>query len=392
MVTDAAVARAQEILNHARAHQDEMVAYLVALARLESPTDVPESQGPVQAMLTDSLDALGFRVRRIPGRGCGDHLWAVPQGRSSGAPAQLLIGHTDTVWPVGTLETMPVEVDGDIVRGPGTFDMKAGLTQMIFALKAIGDLGLTPPATPVLFINSDEETGSPDSRRWVGMAARRVRRAFVPEPALGDVGRLKTARRGVAQYLVTVQGKAAHSGLDPLDGASAIQELAHMIQEIHALSDHDRGISVNVGVVRGGTRINVIAAGAEAEVDVRMLRTSDWEGVDVAIRGIEAITPGTSVEITGGLMAPPMEKTPRNRRLWAQARAAGERLGIPLEEETSGGGSDGNTTSQHTATLDGLGAVGDGAHADHEHLSIRYLVERTALLAELLMSPVEDAS
>jgi len=293
---------------------------------------------------------------------------------------------------MGTLETMPVAIEGDTLRGPGTFDMKAGLTQMVFALKALADLGLRPPATPVLFINSDEETSSVDSKRWVEMIARRVCRAFVPEPALGEVGKLKTARRGVAQYTVTVHGKAAHSGLDPLGGASAIQELTHVIQEMHALSDHDRGISVNVGVISGGTRSNVIAARADGEVDVRMLRTADWEKVDVALRAIQPTTPGTRVEISGGLVAPPMEKTPRNRRLWASAQAAGERLGIVLDEETSGGGSDGNTTSQYTATLDGLGAVGDGAHAHHEHVSIRYLVERTALLAELLMSPVEDGS
>ena len=390
--TDEAVARARMLLEHARAHQDEMVDYLVALARIESPTDVPGSQAPVQALLADSLRSLGFTVRYVPGHRCDDHLWAVPAGRTHGAPAQLLMGHTDTVWPLGTLETMPVVVEGDRIRGPGTFDMKAGLTQMVFALKALSDLGLRAPATPVLLINSDEETGSSDSKRWVSMAARRVCRAFVPEPALGEVGRLKTARRGVAQYTVTVHGKAAHSGLDPLGGASAIQELAHLIQEIHALSDHDGGVALNVGVISGGSRANVIAARAEAEVDVRMLRISDWEEVDAALRAIEPVTPGTRVEIEGGLLAPPMEKTPRNRRLWASAQAAAERLGIPLDEETSGGGSDGNTTSQYTATLDGLGAVGDGAHAHHEHLSVRYLVERTALLAELLMSPVEDPS
>jgi glutamate carboxypeptidase len=224
------------------------------------------------------------------------------------------------------------------------------------------------------------------------MVARRVCRAFVPEPALGEAGRLKTARRGVAQYAVAVHGRAAHSGLDPLAGASAIHELAHVIQEMHALSDHARGISVNVGVISGGTRANVIAARAEGDVDVRTLRISDWEEVDASLRAIQPVTPGTRVEISGGLLAPPMEKTPRNRRLWALAQAAGERLGIPVDEETSGGGSDGNTTSQYTATLDGLGAVGDGAHAHHEHLSIRFMVERTALLAELLMSPVEPVS
>ena len=390
--TDGTMARAQALMEHARSHRDEMVEYAVALSRLESPTDVPESQRPVQDILAESLRGLGFRVRRIPGNESGGHLWALPEDRTAGRPAQLLMGHSDTVWPIGTLASMPVVVDGDTIRGPGTFDMKAGLTQMVFALKALGDLGLEPPATPVLLINSDEETGSPDSKRWVQMVARRVQRAFVLEPALDDIGRLKTARRGIAQYTVTVHGKAAHSGLDPLAGASAVQGLAHLIHAIHALGDHDRGVSVNVGVIRGGTFPNVIAARAEGEVDVRMLRISDWEEVDAALHSLRPVTPGTRITISGGLVAPPMEKTPRNRRLWAMARDAGARLGIPLEEETSGGGSDGNTTSQYTATLDGLGAVGDGAHANHEYLSIAYLVERTALLAELLMSPVDESS
>ena len=387
---EAALHRAQALLAHAREHTDEMVSYVSELAAMESPTDVPESQQPVQEKLSASLRELGYSVRRIPGQDCGGHLWAVPGERTRGMPGQLLIGHTDTVWPQGTLNTMPVEVEGDVLRGPGTFDMKAGLTQIIFALKALRDLELEPPATPVVFINSDEETGSPESQRTVAHIARRVCRALVPEPALGETGRLKTARRGIAQYEIHITGKAAHSGLDPQGGASAVQELAHVIQAVHALTDHQRGVSLNVGVVEGGTRENVIAAEARALVDVRMLRLADWEEVHQRMEALTAVTPGTSLEVRGGLVAPPMERTPRNRRLWAAAQGAAERLGITLEEDTSGGGSDGNTTSQHTATLDGLGAVGDGAHATHEHLRISHLVERTALLAELLMAPVDD--
>jgi glutamate carboxypeptidase len=392
-MTDAAGReRAQAVFDHVRSVRAEMVEYLLGLSRIESPTEDPGSQAAVQAILSHSLRELGFRVRTIPGGDSGGCLWAVPRRRESHAPVQLLMGHTDTVWPVGTLQSMPLVVDGDVVRGPGTFDMKAGLTQMVFALRTMAALGLEPPATPVLFVNSDEETGSPESKRWVERLARRVRRAFILEPALGETGKLKTRRRGVANYTVTVNGKAAHAGLDPLGGASAVQELAHVILEIQALSDHERGVSVNVGVIRGGTRPNVIAAHATAHVDVRMLRVADWQEVDAAMRALEPKTPGTRIELVGGLTAPPMEGTPRNRHLWTLAQAAGARLGIQLQEDTSGGGSDGNTTSQFTATLDGLGAVGAGAHARHEHLSIEYLVERTALLAELLMSPVEEAS
>jgi glutamate carboxypeptidase len=300
------------------------------------------------------------------------------------------MGHTDTVWPMGTLATMPVTQTDGILSGPGTFDMKGGLVQGIFALRALKALGLEPPATPVWLINSDEETGSPESRRYVRMVARRVARAFILEPALGPAGDLKTARKGVGRFLVRIHGKAAHSGLDPTGGASAIQELANVIHQLHALTDLERGVTINVGVVSGGTRPNVKAALAEADVDVRVLTMADGEAISLAIRGMTAKTDGTSLEISGGMEAPPLERTPRNRKLWEAAQAAATRLGIEVGEAISGGGSDGNTISQYTATLDGLGPLGDGAHARHEHVIIAQMPERAALLAELLMSPIEQ--
>jgi glutamate carboxypeptidase len=268
--------------------------------------------------------------------------------------------------------------------------MKGGLVQGIFALRALKALGLEPPATPVWLINSDEETGSPESCRYVRMVARRVARAFILEPALGPAGDLKTARKGVGRFLVRIHGKAAHSGLDPTGGASAIQELANVIHQLHALTDLERGVTINVGVVSGGTRPNVKAALAEADVDVRVLTMADGEAISLAIRGMTAKTDGTSLEISGGMEAPPLERTPRNRKLWEAAQAAATRLGIEVGEAISGGGSDGNTTSQYTATLDGLGPLGDGAHARHEHVIIAQMPERAALLAELLMSPIEQ--
>ena len=333
---------------------------------------------------------LGVRCRHIAGRETGGHLFAVPERRERGRPAQLLIGHSDTVWPLGTLESMPVVVENGTVRGPGTFDMKAGIVQGLFALRALRDLGHQPPATPIWFINSDEETGSPESKRYVRLIAKHVVRTFVLEPALGPDGHLKTARKGVGRFKVRIHGKAAHSGLDPTGGASAIHELMHVVQRLHALTDLERGVTVNVGVVRGGTRANVIAAGAEAEVDVRIVSASDGEAIAKSIRGLEPLTPGTSIEIEGGIQIPPLERTARNRLLWRAAIEAGSRLGIDLDEDISGGCSDGNTTSQFTATLDGLGPRGEGAHARHEHVEIEGLVERAALLAELLMSPVES--
>ena len=380
--------RAVAILSFLRGRRDDMVALLVELARQESPTDVPETQHAVQRRLTEALEARGFRVRKIPGERTGGHLFARPSMREKRRPNQLLIGHSDTVWPLGTLSTMPVIVEDGHVRGPGTFDMKAGLVQGLFALEALQALGCEPPATPVWFINSDEEIGSPESKRWVRLVARNVARTFVLEPALGPRGLLKTARKGVARFTVTVSGKAAHAGLDPTAGASAIRELAHVVHRLHDLTDLERGTTVNVGVVRGGTRPNVVAAEAEAEVDVRVLTVEDGEAIERAIRSLRPSTEGTTLSVRGGLEVPPFERTPRNRALWNEALAAAERLGIEIDESTVGGGSDGNTTSQFTATLDGLGPIGDGAHARHEAVVVESMVERAALLAELLMAPV----
>ncbi len=382
--------RAETVLSFLRERRDDMVALLVELAGQESPTDVPETQLGVQRRLTEALEARGFRVRRIAGERTGGHLFARPSLREKGRPGQLLIGHTDTVWPLGTLSTMPVIVKDGHVRGPGTFDMKAGLVQGLFALEALQALGYEPPATPVWLINSDEEIGSPESKRWVRLVARNVARTFVLEPALGPLGSLKTARKGVARFTVTVNGKAAHAGLDSTGGASAIQELSHLVHRLHDLTDLERGVTVNVGVVRGGTRPNVIAAEAVAQVDVRFLTVRDCDAVERAIRSLRPRTEGTTLHVRGGLEVPPLERTSRNRALWNDALAAAERLGIELDESTVGGASDGNTTSQFTATLDGLGAIGDGAHAPHEAVVVESMVERAALLAELLMAPVRD--
>ena len=299
-------ARAQSILEYLAGQRDAMVEMLVSLVEKESPTDVVASQAAVQSQLSDALCELGFGVRHVPGRETGGHLFAVPEHRERGKPAQLLIGHSDTVWPLGTLETMPVVVENGHVRGPGTFDMKAGIVQGIFALRALRELGHQPPATPVWFINSDEETGSPESKRYVRLIAKHVARAFVLEPALGLVGHLKTARKGVGRFVVRVHGKAAHSGLDPTGGASAIHELMHVVQRLHAITDLERGVTVNVGVVRGGSRVNVIAAEAEAEVDVRILSASDGEAITETIHAMRALTPGTSLEIEGGIQMPPL--------------------------------------------------------------------------------------
>jgi glutamate carboxypeptidase len=282
---------------------------------------------------------------------------------------------------------MPVEERDGRLHGPGTLDMKGGLTLIVFALRTLRDLGLEAPLTPVVFMNSDEEIGSPDSKRYVRMLARRARRAFVLEPSLGPDARLKTERKGLGRFEVTIEGRASHAGLDPGAGASAILELAHVIQRLHALNDAERGTTVNVGVIDGGVRPNVVAPLARASVDARVRTLDDARDLERAVAAIEPATPGVRLRIEGGIRVPPLERTPRNVELWERARSLGRELGLDLEEGMAGGGSDGNTTSQFTATLDGLGCVGDGAHAVHEHVEIDRTIDRCALLARLLLAP-----
>lgn len=372
----------------AEAEREAMLSFLMELASMESPSDDPASQVPVQAFLSGALEDLGFHVERVPGNKTGGHLLARIPDVPPATSRQLLLGHCDTVWKKGTLETMPLVLEGNELKGPGVFDMKGGLTQIIFAMRILRTLGLEPEVSPIVLINSDEEIGSPESAPAIEAAAKEAVRAFVPEPGMGLDGRLKTARKGWGRFTITVSGKAAHAGLDPTGGVSAILEMAHLVQALHAMTDLDRGLTVNVGVISGGTRSNVIAAEAVCEVDVRVLSMAEGEELEARIRSLPTSLPGTTMDIAGGFHTPPLERTPRNRALWEAAREAGRELGLDLEEDTAGGGSDGNTTSQFTATLDGLGPVGDGAHAPHEFLFVDKQVERCALLARLLLLPV----
>ena len=378
---------ARSILAWLQSQQAEMVAFLSDLARDESPSDVPDSQKSVFGLLADALSDLGFRVRLLRGKSSGGQLYASPLLRRRGQPRQLLIGHCDTVWPTGTLGEMPVEENEGKLKGPGVYDMKAGLTQIVFALRALRRQGRAPGVTPLIFINSDEEIGSEDSLQRIINLARVACRAFVMEPSLGIGGQLKTARKGVGQYTVHIRGKAAHAGLDPQAGASAILELSHVIQTLFGLNDIQRGTTVNVGVIDGGIRPNVVAPVSRAQVDVRVLTGEEAQRIDGAIRGLQPQTPNVSLQISGGINRPPMERTPGNQQLWEMARELGSDLGVELQQGTAGGASDGNFTSLYIPTLDGLGAVGDGAHASHEFVFVEKLPERTALLSLLLLAP-----
>lgn len=381
---------AKRVLEHLRGERDAMVRELTALAEMESPTSEPERQRPVFERLAEGLEAAGYRCRHSRGRDYGGVILAVPRSRERSRPYQLLLGHVDTVWPAGTLEEMPVRVDDGKLRGPGTFDMKGGLVQAVFALRGLRELGLEPAVTPVFLLNSDEELGSRESRRHIERLARRADRAFVLEPALGPSGALKTARKGTGSFTVTVRGKSAHSGLDPEEGASAIVALSEMVRRLHELNDPERGVTVNVGTIEGGGRTNVVAEGARAEVGVRVARSEDVDRLIERIRGLSPSIPGTEVDVEGGLSRPPMERTPGVELLWRAAGRLGDRLGLDLEEGRSGGASDGNLTARHVPTLDGLGAVGGGAHAAHEHVRIEAMPERAALLALLLLLPPTD--
>jgi glutamate carboxypeptidase len=283
---------------------------------------------------------------------------------------------------------MPVRVEGEVLKGPGSFDMKGGLVQMVYALRAVQQLGLTPPADSVVVINSDEEVGSRDSTPLIRRLARGATRAFVLEPAFGKDGKLKTTRKAVGSFTITIQGRAAHAGINPEEGASAILELSHQIQRLFALNDVARGVTVNVGTIDGGLRSNVIAPEVRASVDVRVRTRADAATIEESIRGLQPVNGQTAIRVEGGFEHPPMEPVPRNQALWQLARHLGRRLGLELEEAAVGGASDGNTTSQYTATLDGLGAVGDGAHAAHEQVAIPQMAERSALLALLLSAPL----
>jgi glutamate carboxypeptidase len=375
----------QAVLDYLREQRPALVGFLERLALAESPSSQPRSQDEVLDILSEALIEIGYEVRRIPGRNSGGHLYAKPERRHRSA--QLLLGHCDTVWPLGTLDVMPVEVSDDVIKGPGVYDMKGGLTQIVFALRALGDLGLRPTVMPIVFINSDEEVGSKESTRQIRRLARVVERVFVMEPSLGLSGKLKTARKGVGRYELTVTGVAAHAGLDPEQGASAILELSYLIQALFAVNDPERGTTVNVGLIDGGLGPNVIAPKSSATVDVRVPTQEEARRVEETILGLKPVTPGVRLHVEGGMGRPPMERTPRNRRLWETARGLGMELGLDLQEGMAGGGSDGNTTSLFTATLDGLGAVGDGAHSRHEFVYTDRIVERCALLALLLMEP-----
>jgi len=317
----------------------------------------------------------------------GNHLQASFKASDDGRPAILLLGHMDTVWDLGTLRSMPSRVADGRVWGPGVLDMKAGIVQMIFALRALRDTHGHLPGNVDVLIVTDEEVGSGSSRPVTESLARKSDVVFVLEPSQGLAGALKTARKGVGDYTVKVSGKASHAGVDFRAGASAITELAYQIGVIEKFTNLKRGLTVNPGVISGGTRSNVVAAAAEVEVDVRIQTLADGTLVEKKFRSLKPHNRRCTLEVSGGINRPPLERSPQIAAWFGVARKLAQEMGWKLQEASTGGGSDGNfTAALGIPTLDGLGGVGEGPHAANESVLIHELPRRSALLAGLIAS------
>ncbi|MEW6320708.1 MAG: M20 family metallopeptidase [Acidobacteriota bacterium] len=379
---------ATRFLDYCRQQERWLLDTVIQLVRLESPTDDKAAVDRCGAMLADLLAGSGGRVTRLPSPTAGDHLKA----EFGDGPTQvLLLGHFDTVWPVGQIGRMPVETSGGRLTGPGVLDMKAGIALGLLATRAVLAAGAPRTCRITMLWTTDEETGSRTSREHVEAEARRSLAVLVLEPALAS-GALKTSRKGCGEFLIEAHGVAAHAGVDPGKGVSAIRELARQVLAVETLQDLDRGVSVNVGLVHGGTRPNVVAEHAAARVDVRAPTMADAARVEAAMLALTPHLPGARVAVTGGFERPPMERSDGVAWLYEIARDVGAELGQQVTEGGTGGGSDGNfSAALGIPTLDGLGALGDGAHALHEHVLVDALVPRAALLAGLLSRLVQNA-
>ncbi|HEX5475743.1 MAG TPA: M20 family metallopeptidase [Vicinamibacterales bacterium] len=368
------------LLTFCEEHLDQTVDTIEALVRLESPSTDKTAVDRCGYALATRLRRLGARVDAIPQTTCGDHLRAELTGTQGRV---LLLGHFDTVWPVGTLARMPLETREGRLHGPGAFDMKAGIALALTGIEALRASRGECPSIVMLW-TTDEEVGSVSSRALIEAEARRADAVLVLEPALPG-GALKTSRKGCGEFEVTVTGVAAHAGVDPGKGASAVHELARQILTIERLQDLARGISVNVGVVAGGTRGNVVAEEARAVVDVRVPTREDGRRIEEAFGRLQPEDRRTRLMMKGGFSRPPLERTAAVEGLFRLAHEAASGLGHDLAEGATGGGSDGNfTAALGIPTLDGLGATGDGAHAQHEHVVVADLPWRAALIAALL--------
>lgn len=375
----------QSYLAFAKARQDEIIALIREFVECESPSNDAAAVNRFNELVADRL-AGAAKTKMLPGGRFGKILrceFTLPGRRKDG---QLLaLGHSDTVWSMGTLTSMPFRQEGGRLWGPGVLDMKSGVAFFIFAMRALVEADRPVKRRVVLQLNPDEEVGSDASRPHTEEAGRKSAAVLVLEPGTGMSGKLKTARKGVGDYTVTVKGRASHAGLDFEAGASAIIELARQIERIAGFTELRRGITVNPGVIAGGTRTNVVAAEAKVDVDMRVPRLKDAPALDRKFRSLRPFDKRCTLQIEGGLNRPPMERSAGVRALFKTAQSLAREIGVDLEESTSGGGSDGSfTAALGVPTLDGLGGVGEGAHATNESIMIDRIADRTALLAGLV--------
>ena len=373
------------ILSQIRANEGALIAFLRQMVECESPSDDPASVNRFVELFADSVSPIA-KVKTFPGGMHGKHLqceFHLPGRKKAGSI--LALGHSDTVWPMGTLSTMPWRQENGRLWGPGVLDMKSGIAFFVFAMRALRELDLEVSHKVVLQLNSDEEVGSLSSRALTEKQARQSAAVLVLEPGTGLGGKPKTSRKGVGGFQVRVTGRAAHAGVDFAAGANAILELARQIERIRTFTNMDRGVTVNVGLIRGGTRTNVIPAEASADIDFRIPRLRDYTMLAAKFQRLRSTDPRCQLAVTGDLNRPPMERTAGVAKLFRTAKRLALELGVKLEESSTGGGSDGNfTAGLGIPTLDGIGGVGEGAHAVNESILVNRIADRTALLAKLV--------
>jgi glutamate carboxypeptidase len=375
------------LLRLLKARMPQMLSVLRTFVLAESPSLEKSPADRCCAIVAAEWRKHGAHVERLAQKHRGDHLrmtWQ-PQQKSRPTGQLLVLGHYDTVYATGTLTKMPFRVSAGKGYGPGIFDMKAGIVQALFALDALRQTH-TPLRKRIVFLwTSDEEIGSDSSRKLIETEARRSDAVFVLEPSLGPRGFLKTARKGVGEAEIIVHGRASHAGLAPQEGVNAVHELARQIARLEQWNNLRRGISVNADMIEGGTRVNVIAERARAVIDLRALRLADMRRLEKRLHALRPLTPGVRLEIRGGFNRAPMERKV-SAALFSLAKSLAAQMGLSIGECVAGGGSDGNLTAAlGVPTLDGLGAVGDGAHSAHEHVLVRTMPQRAALLAALLV-------
>jgi glutamate carboxypeptidase len=374
-------------LRYFKQAQDRMLSTIRELVEIESPSDDKESVDRIAKLIASRFASLGGRIRFHRSSSFGDSLQVDFCETHSNRKPVLLLGHYDTVYPLGTLANMPCKIQNGHLRGPGVLDMKSGIALMLHAIEALQAWHCELPRPVTVFLVSDEEVGSHSSRAITEALAKESAAVLVLEPAAGLGGAVKTARKGVGDFKLRVKGVAAHAGLDPEKGHSAILELARQIAVLAKLNNLREGISVNPGVIEGGTRTNVIAAEASVAIDVRIQSAKQAAGVDRKLRSLKPFDKHCELQITGGINRMPMERTPGVAALYSKARNIAAAVGWKLAEASVGGGSDGNFTAGiGIPTLDGMGGVGEGAHATHEFIVISELPRRALLLAEMIES------